>query len=88
MSELETFLRIAFLGLGIILFILTIASLFKTKELKIALASVGFAIFMVEGAVLVGGIFFETLENMVTPAFLVGANFIALVFFYLSIIKR
>jgi hypothetical protein len=88
MNELEIFLRIAFFGLGIIILVLTVISFIKVKELKIALASVGFGIFMAEGAVLVGGIFLETLENLVTPAFLVGANFIALVFFYLSIIKR
>ncbi|UCG69351.1 MAG: hypothetical protein JSV09_16500 [Thermoplasmata archaeon] len=88
MSELEVFLRIAFLGLGLILLILTIASLIKLKEIKIALAAVGFSIFVVEGIVLVGGIFFNGLEVLATTKFLVGANFIALIFFYLSIIKR
>lgn len=88
MSELEVFLRIAFLGLGLILLILTIASLIKLKETKIALAAVGFSIFVVEGIVLVGGIFFNGLEDLATTRFLVGANLIALVFFYLSIIKR
>jgi len=88
MSELEIFLRIAFLGLGLILLILTIASLIKLKETKIAFAAVGFSIFVVEGIILVGGIFSNGLESIVTTKFLVGASFIALVFFYLSIIKR
>ena len=88
MNELEIFFRIAFLGLALILFALTIASLIKVKETKIALAAMGFAIFFIEGIVLVAGIFFSTFEPIVTTVFLVGANFIALIFFYLSIIKR
>jgi hypothetical protein len=88
MDEIEIFLRIAFFGLSIILLVLTVASFIKVKELKIALASVGFGIFVFEGAILVGGIFLSELENMATTAFLVGVNFIALVFLYLSIVKR
>ena len=88
MSELEIFLRMAFLGLGVLLLILILASLIKVKETKIALAAIGFAIFVLEGFVLVGGIFFESIEAVVTISFLVGANLIALIFFYLSIIKR
>jgi hypothetical protein len=88
MNELEIFLRIAFLGLGLILLILTIASFFKVKELKIAFAACGFAIFVVQGIILVGGIFSQAIEDIVTIELLIGSNFIALVFFYLSIIKR
>ncbi len=88
MSELEIFLRIAFFGLSLILLILILASLKKVKETKITLAAVGFAIFFIEGIVLIAGIFYEDIESVVTIEFLVGVNFIALVFFYLSIIKR
>ncbi len=88
MSELDIFLRMAFLGLGLILLILTLASSIKVREIKIAFAAIGFTIFVLEGIILVGGIFSKSFESMVTISFLVGANFIALVFFYLSIIKR
>lgn len=88
MNELEIFLRIAFLGLGIILLILTIASFLKVKELKIAFLACGFALFVVQGTMLVGGIFSKGLEEMVSMESIIGANLIALVFFYLSIIKK
>jgi hypothetical protein len=88
MNELEIFLRIAFLGLGVILLILTIVSFSKVKELKIAFAACGFALFVVEGIFLVGGISSQSIEDIVTMEFLILANFVALVFFYLSIIKR
>ena len=88
MSELEIFLRIAFFGLGLLLSVLSLVSFFRVKEKKIALATVGFALFAFLGLVLVGGIFSSDFENMVSIGFLVGVNFVALIFFYLSIIKR
>ena len=88
MNELEIFLRIAFFGLGLLLLVLTLVSFIRVKEMKIALAAVGFAIFAFSGLVLVGGVFSSDFENMVTIGFLVGVNFVALIFFYLSIIKR
>lgn len=88
MGELEIFLRIAFLGFGLLLFILTFASFIRVKEMKMAFATAGFAVFLIEGIILVAGVFLKGFEEIVTMNFLVGANFIALVFFYLSIIKR
>ena len=88
MDELDIFVRIAFFGLGLILLALTVISFLKVREMKILLAAVGFAIFVIEGTVLVGGIFSNDIEELATLSYLVAANFIALVFLYLSIIKR
>ncbi len=88
MDDLEIFLRLAFLGLASLMFTLSLMSLAKTKETKIALATVGFSLFVVEGIVLAGGIFSSGLEGLATTGFLVGMNFVALIFLYLSIIKR
>lgn len=88
MNELEVFLRLAFFGLGAILFALTLGSMWKTREMKISFAAIGFGIFALEGLILAAGIFSENAEAMVNTAFLVGMNFVAMVFLYLSIIKR
>lgn len=88
MSELEIFLRIAFFGLGLLLLVLTLVSFIRVKETKIALAAAGFAIFAFSGLILVGGTLSSDFENNVSIGLLVGLNFIALIFFYLSIIKR
>jgi len=88
MSELEVFLRLAFLGLAFLMFTLSLMSLAKTREIKIVLATIGFGIFVIEGAVLAGGIFYSGLEDLVSTSLLVGVNLVALIFLYLSIIKR
>ncbi len=88
MSELEVFLRLAFLGLAFLMFTLSLMSLARTRETKIVLATIGFGIFVIEGFVLAGGIFYSGLEDMVSTSLLVGVNLVALIFLYLSIIKR
>ncbi|MCK5024026.1 MAG: hypothetical protein KAR56_00235 [Thermoplasmata archaeon] len=88
MNEIDIFLRLAFLGLTALMFVLSMSAALKTKEMKLIFAAIGFGIFMIEGIILAGGIFNDGLESLVTVSFLVGANFVALVFFYLSIIKR
>ena len=88
MSELEVFLRLAFFGLAIILFMLSLLSFMRTKETKIALATVGFGLFAFEGLILAGSIFCDRCGDLVSISFLVGVNFLALIFLYFSIIKR
>ena len=88
MNEIDIFLRLAFLGLTSLIFVLSSSAALKTKEMKLIFAATGFGIFMIEGIILAGGIFNDTMESLVTVSFLVCANFVALVFFYLSIIKR
>jgi hypothetical protein len=88
LNELEIFFRLSFLWLAILLFLLSLISFLRTREIKIAFAVIGFAIFATEGVVLTSSIFFKVFENIMSIGFLVGANFVALIFFYLSIIKR
>ena len=88
MCEIEIFLRMAFLGLAAIMLLLTIISLSKVRELKLALATVGFGIFAAEGALMVAGVFAEKAEGYVGTMLLAGMNFAALAFLYLSVVKR
>jgi hypothetical protein len=88
MNEMEIFLRMAFAGLGLILTILTLASWFRTRESKILLAGVGFGMLAAEGLLLAVGIFFEDFEAFNTILTMVGLSFLAMVFLYLSILKR
>jgi hypothetical protein len=88
MNELEIFLRVSFLGLSALLSFISLLSLIKVKEMKLALASVGFLLFTIEGILVTIGIFSSAIETMVTPFTLIGTSFIALIFFYLSILKR
>jgi hypothetical protein len=88
MNELEMFIRFSFLGLSSLISIISLLSLSKTKEMKMALASAGFLIFTIEGAFVTAGVFSHTVETMMTSTVLVGMTFIALLFFYLSILKR
>ena len=88
MNEIDIFLRLAFLGLTSLMFLLSLSAALKTKEMKLIFAATGFGIFMIEGIILTGGIFSDGMESLVTVSFLVGANFAALVFLYLSIIKK
>ena len=88
MNELEIFLRFSFLGLSSLISIISLLSLIKIKEMKVGFACVGFLLLTLEGILVSIGIFSSTVEAMVTPATLVGISFFALIFFYLSILKR
>ena len=88
MSEIEIFLRLAFFGLAMIMFALSMMSFANTREAKIGLATAGFGLFAVEGAVLSAGVFSSTVEGWVTMSMVVAVNFLALILLYLSIIKR
>jgi hypothetical protein len=88
MNDLEIFLRLSFAGLSIIITIISLLSFRKVKAGKLALASLGFLLFAVEGTILSLGIFFPTVETFVTVELSAGIAFLALIFLYLSILKR
>ncbi|MCX6664151.1 MAG: hypothetical protein NTZ75_07880 [Euryarchaeota archaeon] len=88
MNELEIFLRLSFLGLSTLISIISFISFIKTKEMKIAFASIGFLLFTLEGIIVSIGVFSPAVEQFVTTEVLVGITFISLIFFYLSILKR
>jgi hypothetical protein len=88
MNEIEIFLRLSFLGLSALISIISFISLIKTKEMKIAFASIGFLLFTLEGILVSIGVFSSTVEHFITTEVLVGTTFISLIFFYLSILKR
>lgn len=88
MDEIEIFFRLAFAGLGLILTTLTIASWFRTREPKVMLAGVGFGMLALEGVLLTAGIFSEDIDGLNSILTIVGLNFLAMVFLYLSILKR
>jgi hypothetical protein len=56
--------------------------------MKIAFAVVGFLLFTLEGALVSIGVFSTAVETIITPATLIGISFLALIFFYLSLLKR
>lgn len=88
MNELEIFLRLSLAGLAIVITIISVISFLKVRAGKIALASLGFCLFAVEGTILSFGIFFPAVEAYVTIELLTGIAFLALIFLYLSIVKR
>ena len=88
MNEIELFLRFSFLGLSTLISIISLISFLKTKEIKIAFASIGFLLFTVEGIIVLIGVFSPVVKQFVTTEVLVGTTFISLIFFYLSILKR
>jgi hypothetical protein len=88
MNEIEIFIRFSFLGLSMLLSIISCISLIKTKEMKMAFASIGFLLFTVEGIIVSIGVVSSAVEQFVTTEVLVGMTFISLIFFYLSIVKR
>jgi hypothetical protein len=88
MAEMEIFLRLGLMGMATILLALTLASWYRAREAKLILASAGFGLFMAEGLLLVLGIFYTNIETLNTTMMLVGLNFLAMTFLYLSIIKR
>ena len=88
MNEIEIFIRFSFLGLSILLTIISFISLIKTKETKIAFASIGFFVFTAVGIIVSVGVFSPAVEHLITTEALIGTIFISLIFFYLSILKR
>lgn len=88
MNELELFIRFSFLGLSVVVSMISLLSFVKTKELKIAFATIGFLLFTLEGIIVSIGVFLSAVEDLVTTEVLVGTTFISLIFFYLSIVKR
>jgi hypothetical protein len=88
MDEIEIFFRLAFAGLGLILTALTLASWFRTREPKVLLAGVGFGMLALEGVLLAAGIFSEDVEALNSILTMVVLNFLAMMFLYLSILKR
>ncbi len=88
MNEVEVFLRLGFLGLGAIMFTLSLSSWVKTREPKMGFAVLGFGTLLAEGAILALGIFCSCAEDLVSTLLLAGMNLIALIFLYLSILKR
>jgi hypothetical protein len=88
MNEIEIFIRFSFLGLSMLLSIISFISFVKTKEMKIAFASIGFLLFTLEGIIVSIGVFLPVVEQLITTEVLVGMTFISLIFFYLSILKR
>ena len=88
MDQLEIFLRLSFCGLSILISIISLLSLRKIKEIKIAFASLGFLIFAIEGILVTVGIFVPAVETLITTKVLIGSSLLALLFFYLSLLKR
>ncbi len=88
MNEIEIFIRFSFLGLSTILTIISFISLIKTKEIKLALASIGFLLFTILGIIVSIGVFSPKIEQFNTTIVLIGTIFISLIFFYFSILKR
>jgi len=88
MDEIDIFLRLAFMGMSLIMTGLTLASWYRARETKLLLATAGFGVLAAEGVLLTAGIFSGELETMNSVAMLVGLNFLALVFIYLSVLKR
>ncbi len=88
MDELEVFLRLAFAGLGTIMACLTLASWARTREPKVLLAGLGFGILATEGLLLAGEVFTDDAGGLIGLPLMVGLNFLAMVFLYLSVLKR
>lgn len=87
MDELEIFIRFSFLGLSTLLSIISLISLVKTKEIKIAFASISFLLFTVLGIIVSLGVFSAVIEQVITIEALMVMLFFSLIFFYLSILK-
>lgn len=88
MDEVEIFLRLGFMGLALILMALTFASWHRARESKLLLAATGFGIMAAEGILLSLGTVSADIEAINSIMMMVGLNFLALVFLYLSILKR
>ena len=88
MNDLDIFLRFSFAGLAIILTIISFASYRKIRHGKLGLATIGFGLFATEGILLSLGTLSSIVEMQVSIELLVGIALVALIFFYLSILKR
>ena len=88
MNEIEIFIRFSFLGLSLLVSIISLISFVKTKEIKIAFASIAFLLFTIIGSIVSIGVFSPDVEHLITTEVLLGTIFISLIFFYLSIVKR
>ena len=88
MNELELFIRFSFLGLSSVVSIISLLSFVKTRELKLAFASIAFLVFTAVGCLVSLGVFIASVESFITTEVLLGLIFISLIFFYLSIMKR
>ena len=56
--------------------------------MKLVFAFVGFLLFTFEGILVSLGVFSSAVETVITPVTLIGISFLALIFFYLSLLKR
>jgi len=88
MNEIEIFIRFSFLGLSTIISIISLVSFIKTKEIKLAFASIGFLLLMLEGILVSIGVFLQDVEYYNTIGIFVGITFFSLIFLYLSILKQ
>jgi len=88
MDEMEIFLRLGFMGLGLVLTALTLASWYRARAAKLLLAAAGFGTLAFEGVLLTLGVFSGDIEALNSIAMLVGLNFLAMIFLYMSILKR
>jgi hypothetical protein len=88
MNEIEIFIRFSFLGLSTIISIISLVSFVKTKEIKLAFASIGFLLLMLEGILVSIGVFSQDVEYYNTIGIFVGITFFSLIFLYLSILKQ
>jgi hypothetical protein len=88
MNEIEIFIRFSFLGLSTIISIISLISFVKSKEIKLAFASIGFLLFTLEGILVSIGVFLQDVEYFNTIGVFVGLIFVSLIFFYLSILKQ
>lgn len=88
MNDIEIFVRLSLAGLSLLITIISLVSFVKVRDGKIALASTGFFFFAVLGVLLCFGIFFPAVEAFVSVELTAGIALLALIFFYLSILKR
>lgn len=88
MNELEIFVRLSLAGLSLVITIISFLSFLRVRDGKIALASLGFCLFAIEGIILSLGVFYSSIESYVSVELTAGIAFIALIFLYLSILKR
>lgn len=88
MTDLEIFLRLCLAGLAIILTGISLASYHKVRGGKLALATLGFCLFAIGGTLFAVGAFIPAVEAFISMELFVAITLVALIFFYLSILKR
>jgi uncharacterized membrane protein YhfC len=87
MEQLEVFLRVCLLGFALILTIVALLSVPRARGLRLYLVFGAFAVFLVEGVLLVVGIFSQSVESFAGVKMLVLLNLIAVILFYGSVAK-